>query len=152
MYIYILRLSTDDNNTHKYYVGKTVREPKIRFQEHISGYKEAAWIHKYPIVYKWYFMLFKINDNKYSGIEDLYKYHLMAKYGIDNVRGGSFCELVLSVIAREFILGEIDSILDCCRQCYKTGHKMSACPNCSICFAENDENIIYKCNYKNIDW
>src|SRR5437868_6029578 len=81
--LYILELSDG-----KYYVGKT-RDPLTRINNHIHN-NGIEWtsIHK-PIKI---LNIFKMKD---TFDEDKYTLELMRKKGINNVRGGSFCDVKL---------------------------------------------------------
>ena len=53
----------------------------------------------------------------------------MTKYGIDNVRGGSFCQINLNDNQIEVLKSMITSTQDKCFNCNKTGHFINDCPN-----------------------
>ena len=83
VYIYVLKLK---NN--KYYVGKSTN-PSTRLEDHFSEFG-SAWTKKYkPIT------IHEIRPDCDDGDEDKITLEYMKKYGIDNVRGGSFCQLNL---------------------------------------------------------
>jgi hypothetical protein len=80
-YIYGLRLGGD-----QYYIGKTNRFPD-RFEEHLN--KDGAnWTILHSIN-EIIFIVEKIEDN----YENDYTFLFMEKYGLENVRGGGFCQL-----------------------------------------------------------
>lgn len=115
-YIYILKLEQD-----KYYIGRT-GNPLIRLKKHYLEYG-SAWTNKYPPVET----LEVIPDcDKFD--EDKITKQYMAKYGIDNVRGGSYCQLDLSDEQKSFINREISNVKDVCYNCGKSGHFISRCP------------------------
>jgi predicted GIY-YIG superfamily endonuclease len=115
VYIYILQLEDG-----KYYIGKTIN-PKIRLEQHFYDYG-SSWTKKY-------------NPKKVLDIipdcdnfdEDKYTIKYMKKYGIDNVRGGSFCELVLSKETLETINKMIIGSTNKCYNCGETGHYANNC-------------------------
>lgn len=83
MYIYILQLEKG-----KYYVGKT-KNPYFRLESHFYS-SGSEWV----ILYKPIRILELIADcDDYD--EDKYTLIYMDKYGIDNVRGGSFTTIEL---------------------------------------------------------
>ena len=85
VFIYILQL---ENN--KYYVGKT-NNPQFRLEQHFNS-TGSAWTTKYKPLS----VLEMIKDcDEYD--EDKYTRKYMDKFGVDNVRGGSFCEEVLPI-------------------------------------------------------
>ncbi len=81
--IYVLKL---ENN--KFYVGKT-NNPIIRLEQHFNN-NGSAWtkVNK-PID------IIEIIPNCDEFDEDKYTIKYMKQYGIDNVRGGSFCNIEL---------------------------------------------------------
>lgn len=85
MLIYVLKLECE-----KYYVGRTKKTITERFKEHMSGYGSIFTKTYKPIRVIEYF---ESHDN-YD--EDKHTLKMMEKYGIDQVRGGSFVSEVLS--------------------------------------------------------
>ena len=84
VYIYILQLEQG-----KYYIGKT-NNPQFRIESHFN-FNGSAWTKKYKPTK----VLELIPDcDEYD--EDKYTRKYMDKYGINNVRGGSFCEIKLN--------------------------------------------------------
>ena len=84
MHIYILKLQRG-----KYYIGKS-NQVKNRINEHFNSYG-SGWTKKYKPV--------KVvetikNCDKFD--EDKYTLKYMEKYGINNVRGGSFTRIQLN--------------------------------------------------------
>ena len=117
MYIYILKCKND-----KYYVGKS-DNIKNRLLEH-SNKMGSVWtqIHK-PIDVKETIE----TDDPYD--EDKYVIKYMDKYGIDNVRGGSYSKIKLS---NETIIGLVKKIAhasDKCMKCLQKGHYLIDCKN-----------------------
>jgi hypothetical protein len=53
----------------------------------------------------------------------------MSEYGINNVRGGSFCQITLSNDNKNTILKMINGSTDKCYLCGKHGHYIKDCPN-----------------------
>ena len=84
IYIYILQL-TDE----KYYIGKT-NYSNFCLDTHFTS-NESIWTHKYKPI-----KLLELFENYNEYDEDKYTIMYMYKYGIDNVRGGSFTRIKLS--------------------------------------------------------
>jgi cellular nucleic acid-binding protein len=113
--VYVLRLSSG-----KFYVGKTDNIDR-RFQQHVSG-SGSSWTRKYkPIAIE------KTIRNASPFEEDKVTKEYMNKYGIDNVRGGSYVELELSEFHMEALKMEIWAAKDLCTQCGRSGHFVKDC-------------------------
>jgi len=112
--IYILRLESG-----KYYVGKTDDVPK-RYQEHLNG-QGSAWTKKYPPVT----LIKTVEGSPFD--EDKITKEYMGKYGIENVRGGSYCQIQLSDAHMTTLKMEIWNAHDCCSQCGRSGHFVKNC-------------------------
>jgi predicted GIY-YIG superfamily endonuclease len=110
-------LLTDD----KYYIGKTKLDPRVRFQQHLTD-KSAVWTQKYkPLEI---INTFKSNDNF---AEDKRTKEMMMEYGIENVRGGSYCSVELPDWQVKALEHEFESINDQCYKCKKKGHISRDC-------------------------
>ena len=113
--IYILRLEGG-----KYYIGKT-NNINRRKQEHLNG-TASVWTRKYrPISVE------KIIPDASPFDEDKYTKEYMAKYGIDNVRGGSYVSEVLDDVQKYSVQKEIWGANDLCTQCGRKGHFVKNC-------------------------
>ena len=127
VYIYILQLY---NN--KYYIGKT-NNPKFRIKNHFNS-NGTAWTLKYKPI-----KVIKLIPNCDSFDEDKYTLKYMEKYGINNVRGGSFCQLKLSYDNKKIINKMIKSTTDKCYKCNEKGHFASECPHNSDESSQEEE-------------
>lgn len=136
VFIYILELQQG-----KYYIGKTER-PDIRMEHHFAG-KGSAWTRKYRPIN----ILEMIADCD-AFDEDKYTLIYMDKHGIDNVRGGGFCQMVITHDVRETIERMICSSTDKCFLCKSTEHFVNFCPlNNIICYRCGRKGHTYKdCN------
>ena len=115
LYIYALKLTQN-----KYYIGKT-KNPDIRIETHFN-HKGSAWTKTYPPI--------EINMNPTPGDvhdEDKYTAIYMDKYGIDNVRGGMYVELVLSSEDIAHIQKRMLSTMDLCFKCGSSEHYAKYC-------------------------
>ena len=128
--IYVLKLSRG-----KYYVGMT-RKNVSRVWQHIDG-KGAAWTKKYPPL--------KNNEVQYlqEGLkesdEDRITLEYMDKYGISNVRGGSWCMVRMPRATRSELKRKIASTKSkktirnrskkkvVCTRCGRNSHSVSKC-------------------------
>lgn len=108
--------------THnKYYIGKTKLDPRVRFQQHLTD-KRSVWTQKYKPVEL--INTFKSNDNF---AEDKRTKEMMIEYGIENVRGGSYCSVELPDWQVKALEHEFESINDQCYKCKKKGHISRDC-------------------------
>jgi predicted GIY-YIG superfamily endonuclease len=113
--IYVLRLFSN-----KYYIGKT-DNPEKRINEHNCG-NGSIWTQKYiPL------KLILLIPNCDEHDEDKYTIKYMKKYGIDNVRGGSFCELILNDESINTIKRMIYGASDKCFNCGSAEHYIADC-------------------------
>lgn len=119
--LYVLRCTQG-----KYYVGKVADESGLenRLKQHITGggigaawtssYEPLEIIHKYP--------------KSDSFVEDALTLRMMHKYGLDNVRGGSFACPYLTPDQLTQIQNYFRSSTDLCLRCGEAGHWIKDCP------------------------
>jgi predicted GIY-YIG superfamily endonuclease len=115
--IYILRLKYQ-----KYYVGKT-NSLISRINEHFNS-EGSKWTKKYKPL-----ELVETIKNCDDFDEDKYTLKYMVKYGMDNVRGGSFSRINLSSENKITLKQMINGATDKCFSCGKTGHFTNKCEN-----------------------
>lgn len=115
LYIYVLELVEN-----KFYVGKTT-DPEIRIETH-NKYNGSVWTKKYPVV-----KVLEIISNSDDFDEDKYTLKYMEKYGINNVRGGSFCEIQLTSDNLTTIKKMINGSTNKCYICGESGHFANNC-------------------------
>ncbi|MDD9878862.1 MAG: GIY-YIG nuclease family protein [Magnetovibrio sp.] len=125
VYIYVLQLV---NN--KYYIGKT-NNPRFRLKNHFTS-NGSAWTKKYKPL-----KVLEVKSGCDTYDEDKYTLKYMEKYGIDNVRGGSFCRINLTKENRSTIQKMIKGASDRCYKCGEEGHYANEC------LFDSDEEEIY---------
>ena len=103
--IYILSLENG-----KYYIGKT-RDISSRLNSHFEG-NGSAWTKKFKPT-----MEFTVFDNCDDFDEDKYVKIYMSKYGIENVRGGSYSRVNLTENEKNLLTKEINGCSDKCFIC-----------------------------------
>ena len=140
MYIYILKLKSN-----KWYVGK-MNNPNVGYYDYLNSCG-SYWIEKYKPI-----KIDRIIKNCDDYDEDKYTIMYMKKYGIENVRGGSFCELKLKSEYITTIKHMIKSTNDKCYLCGKEGHFCDECliqindyESSDIDIDGDFENLCYRC-------
>ena len=144
--IYILKLKKG-----KYYIGKSDNVLN-RFQQHING-NGSSWTKKYKPL-----SIEKTIENVSSFEEDKITKEYMYKYGIDNVRGGSYIEIELTDLQKEILCKEIWTANDLCTRCGRAGHFIKNCYSKTDIFGntideeeedeeEDEEEECWGCNY-----
>ena len=114
----------------KYYVGRTTT--KDRIQMHFDGHG-SAWTK----IHKPYKQILFIKGDKFD--EDKYVFKYMEKYGIENVRGGCFSQVVLPEDKIKMIETILTGVDDRCFKCGQPGHFISDCPERTV--QENTESL-----------
>lgn len=127
--IYILKLKGS-----KYYVGKTSNVEK-RIRQHARG-AGSSWTRKHPFE-----KLLRVFHNCDSYDEDKYTLKLIDRFGVENVRGGSYVSINLSQQEIESITRRIRMATDRCLKCGSPDHFSYRCRvkkkvkvECDICF------------------
>ncbi len=131
--IYIIKLKHN-----KYYVGKTELTGIERIKQHEVGYKSAAWVIKYE-----FDSIERIIENCDHLDEDKWTIKYMIDKGIENVRGGIYCEIELSEDTIAFINR---SIRGATNKCYRCGgdHFIKNClKKCTTCGRNHDTKDCY---------
>lgn len=115
--IYVLKL-----NSNKWYVGKT-NNINSRLKQHISG-NGSSWTQLYRME-----KLVEQKDIKSPFDEDMTTLEYIAKYGIENVRGGSWSQVKLTEDQIINIGAMINSANNTCFKCNEPGHIAKYCKN-----------------------
>lgn len=106
----------------KHYVGVT-NNLQMRYQQHVLG-KGSEWTKSHPpIKYPESMEVVGLFD------EDNEVKRLMMIHGIDNVRGGSYSNIVLTKEQRLALESEITHAKDECFKCNNFGHYAKDCPS-----------------------
>lgn len=113
--VYTLRLESD-----KWYVGKTDNITK-RYKDHVNG-RGASWTRKYPPI-----AVAHTIQNATAFDEDKVTKEYMARYGIENVRGGSYIAENLDADQITLLQREIWMANDRCIQCGSNDHFVKDC-------------------------
>jgi len=113
--LYVLELEDG-----KYYVGKTTNLVK-RIKEHATG-DGSEWT--------WTYRPVKVLEHR--PVKDAYDEtnttkDLMKKYGVENVRGGAYCQMELPASHKSVLETEIRASSDACFKCGKQGHFAASC-------------------------
>ena len=118
VYIYTLQLEQG-----KYYIGKT-SNPDFRIEQHFQS-GGAIWTKKYNPI-----NVLEIIPDCDDYDEDKYTRRYMDKYGINNVRGGSFCEVILDEQTIQMLEKMSKTTQNKCFTCGIIGHFAKECKKC----------------------
>jgi predicted GIY-YIG superfamily endonuclease len=116
--IYVLELIMN-----KFYVGKTSKDVKLRFNQHVKG-KGAIWTKMFKPI-----KIIESYETTNDFEEDMITKKYMNKYGIENVRGGSYVQINLEPNQIKFIEQELKSSNNLCFICGSSKHFAVKCPN-----------------------
>jgi hypothetical protein len=131
--IYVLLL--EDN---KYYVGKT-NNLDFRLEKHFNN-SASAWTTKYKPI-----KIIETIKNCDDFDEDKYTLKYMSQYGIHNVRGGTYCTLVLDIYTINLLKKQIASATNKCYKCDSDEHFIKEC-NVETIPIEFKNNYTFKKN------
>ena len=146
VFIYILKLKSN-----KYYVGKT-EDPDLRLLAHQNN-SGSMWTKKYKPIK----VIELFEGDKYD--EDKYVHKYMDKYGIENVRGGSYSSIKLRKDQLNNLKHINKSQNDRCFKCGRKGHFASNCHykknkeflEASNCYESADEVEFYSSDEESED-
>ena len=106
----------------KYYIGKT-NDVMRRFEEHKSG-KGSAWTNKYKPIKMLECRVITSNHDENNVTKDY-----MKKFGVENVRGGTYAQVILADEVINVLQMEFRGNADICYKCNLAGHFATRCPN-----------------------
>lgn len=140
--IYVLQCRDRYSGQYKYYIGKTTIDVRIRFQQHQNAVlNNCAWTAKYKPVT----ILETIKSNDPLDENKITKKYMM-KYGIDNVRGGSYTKIELEDWMIKSLEHEFASAKDMCYKCNEKGHFIKNCPHTILKLYLDDFKHIHQIN------
>jgi len=135
--IYTLKLEQG-----KYYIGRT-KQPKHRILHHFTD-NGSEWTKKYKPIS----VVSQIKGDEFD--EEKYTLIAMDKYGVENVRGGSYCKVKLTNNDIEKAQQTIYSIKDKCYKCGKKGHFVKNCGKEPIVCDDNPIIDFHKTRYSSM--
>lgn len=139
-FLYVLQLADG-----KYYVGKTA-DVKRRVEEHMKGGgSEWTKIHK-PV------KVVETRRIKDEHDENNTTKDYMKKYGIDNVRGGSYSQVSLPSSHRSVLTTEFRGNSNACFRCGNTGHYARDCDAEGDNDSEDNDSNVDDCDDEDDDF
>lgn len=114
VYIYVLKLIKN-----KFYVGKT-DNPKFRMQQHFNN-SGSEWTKAYKPIEQ--VELFE--GDHFDEDKTVLKY--MQKYGLNNVRGGSYSTMYLQSYQKKSLIDKLNTVSNACYNCGSLTHFVKDC-------------------------
>jgi predicted GIY-YIG superfamily endonuclease len=118
----------------KYFIGKTKKPLTERIKEYFIDNK-VEWTSQHKPI-KCIDVIYNVNKEE----EDIYTKEYMKVYGIINVRGGSYTDVVLPEYKIKSLLEEFNNSGEICYICNEKGHFIKECSVYS-----SKQNRCYRC-------
>jgi predicted GIY-YIG superfamily endonuclease len=106
----------------KYYVGLS-NNPERRIERHMNG-NGSEWTKLYKPI-----KILDTHEKQSNFDEDNTTKQMMMKYGIENVRGGSYCKIELEEWQIKSLECEFKNVSNVCYKCGKSSHYAFDCSN-----------------------
>lgn len=132
MFVYILQLEGGC-----YYVG-TTNTPYKRISQHFN-HNGSTWTKQHKPI-----EVIEVipNCDKYD--EDKYTKIYMDKYGVNNVRGGSYCTTKLDKNTLKHLDREKTHSENKCYKCGETGHYADVCDEIKACMEDYEKYLYFE--------
>jgi cellular nucleic acid-binding protein len=137
VFIYIIQLEQG-----KYYIGKT-NNPQFRLESHFNS-NGSEWTKIYKPL-----RVIELKPNCDDYDEDKITRQYMDKYGINNVRGGSFVSVKLEKSTIDTLKKMSNGTNNKCFVCGKSGHFVKDCQENKCCenYSDKEYELVWCCEY-----
>lgn len=120
--IYCLKLGKDKLGNDKYYIGATEQTVENRIKNHRDNIKSCEWVQTYKVI-----ELLECIENANEFDEIKYTLIYMRKYGKENVRGETYCQMIFPSHIDKEIDNHLRGASKLCYRCGMVGHFVKDC-------------------------